>query len=208
MHATRDTGVHAPDRAGAKDDEEVTFFDAELFLGVDGAGERFGGASLVEIDVVGDAIEAVYLEYLRRDDHIFRKTTVVLITDAGLVLADLHPPFAALVALPARDSGDRLDPIADLPVASHLGADFDDLASNFVAHCRDSGDVLVAVVKDLDVGATGGAVANLDLDLVGLAFRFGDVFETNVLGCVEPQCLHDVCLSIDPLIMPAGNRGG
>lgn len=112
------------------------------------------------------------------------------------------------MALAARDSGNRLDSIADLPVASYLGADLDDLSGNFMAHGRDSGDVLVAIVEDLDVGATGGAVANLDLDLVGLAFRFGDVFETNILGCVEPQCLHDVCLSIDPLIMPAGNRGG
>ena len=48
----------------------------------------------------------------------------------------------------------------------------------------------MAVVEDLDVGATRGAVAHPQLDLVRAADWFGHIFEPNVFGGIEAKCLH------------------
>ena len=73
-----------------------------------------------------------------------------------------------------------------------LGPDLDDLAGDLVAERGLAGDVDVAVLLDLHVGAAGRAVAHLDLDLGGAALGLGHVLEPDVLGGVEPQCLHGV----------------
>ena len=101
----------------------------------------------------------------RRHDHVLGEAAVVVVAHRHLVRADGHPAPAALLARAARDRGDHLHPVARRP-ARHVRADLDDLAGDLVAHDPRRGDVLVAVVEDLDVGAAGRAVADPDLDLV------------------------------------------
>ena len=199
MDTARDADVHAADRAGTEDHDGVALLDAEQLLGVDRAGERLGGRGLVVPDVVGDPVQPVDLEHLLGHDHELGEAAVVLVADRGLVLADRHPALPALVTLAARHRGDHLGAVADLPVAAvrrvDVGADLDDLAGDLVADGARRGQVLVAVVEDLHVGAAGRAVAHPQLDLVGAAVRLGHVLEPDVLGGVEAQCLHGAVLS-------------
>ena len=194
VHAAGDPDVHAADRAGTEDDEGVALLDAQQLLGVDRAGEGLGGRRLVVADVVRDPVQAVDLEHLLRHDHVLGEAAVVLVADRGLVRADGHPALAALVALPARHRGDDLHPVPRCPAAAvgavDVGPDLDDLAGDLVADRPRRGEVLVPVVEDLDVGAAGGAVLHLELDLVRPAGGLGDVLEADVLRGVEPQCLH------------------
>jgi hypothetical protein len=194
VHAPGDADVHAPDRAGAEDDDEVALLDAELLLGVDGAGEGLGSTGLVVADAVGNPVQPVDLEDLLGHDHVLREPTVVLIADRGLVLADLHPPLAALVALAARHGRDALHPVAHLEPAGRVGTDLDDLTGDLVAHRRRAGDVDVAVVLDLDVRAAGGAGLDLDLHLTGAAVGLRDLFQPNVFGGVKSQGQHGALL--------------
>src|SRR4051812_30814776 len=96
------------------------------------------------------------------NDHVLSEPAVVLVAHRSLVLADRHPPLPALVALAARDGGNHLGAIADLPVAAVRcvdgGADLDDLSGDLVADRPRRSEVLVAVVEDLHVRATGRAV--------------------------------------------------
>jgi hypothetical protein len=150
-------------------DDEVALLDADLLLGVDRAGERLRGRGLVEADALGDVVEPVDLEDRRRDDHVLGEAAVVLVPDGRLVLTDLHPALATLVAFAARHGRDDLDAVADLEAAQRVRADLDDLTGDLVTHRGHPGDVRVAVVADLDVGAAGGAVPDADLHLVGAA---------------------------------------
>ncbi|MPM91836.1 hypothetical protein SDC9_138970 [bioreactor metagenome] len=190
VHPPGDPDVHAADRAGAEDDDDVALLDADLLLGVDRAGERLGRRGLVVADAVGDPVEAVDLEDLGRHDHVLGETAVVLVADRGLVLTDLHPALPALVALPAGDGGDRLHPVADREAAQCVRPDLDHLAGHLVTHRRGAGDVRVPVVVDLDVGAAGGAVPDPDLHLIGSADRLRHILDPDVLGGVEAQRLH------------------
>src|SRR5690625_2289966 len=194
VHAAGDTDVHAPDRSGPEDDDDVARLDPEQLLGVDGAGERLGRGGLVEADVVRDPVEPVDLEHLAGDDHVLGEAALVLVAHRGLVLTHRHPALATLVALAARYGGDDLDAVADLPVgavqAGDVGADLDDLAGDLMPDGARRAEVLVPVVEDLDVGAAGGAVPHADLHLVRAAGRLRVVLEAHVLGRVEAQGLH------------------
>ena len=194
MDAAGDADVHAPDRAGPEDDREVALLDAELLLGVDRAGERLQRRGLIEADVVGDVVEAVDLEHLLGHDHVLGEAAVVLVADGRLVLADLHPALLALVALATRHGRDALDAVGNLEAALRVGPDLDDLAGDLVAHGGGAGDVDVAVLLDLHVGAAGRAGLDLDLHLTRAALRLGDVLAADVFGGVEPEGQHGVLL--------------
>jgi hypothetical protein len=190
--------VHAPDRAGAEDDDGVAGLDAEQLLGVDRARERLGRRGLVVAHVVRDPVEAVDLEHLLRHDHVLGEAAVVLVADGGLVLAHRHPALVALVAVAARHRGDHLRPVADRPAGAvrrvDVRADLDHLAGDLVADGARGSEVLVAVVEDLHVGAAGRAVAHPQLDLVGAAGGLRHVLQADVLGGVEAQGLHGLLL--------------
>ena len=157
MHAAGDPDVHAADRPGAEHHDGVALLDAEQFLGVYRAGERFGRRGLVIADVIGNPVEAINSEHLGRHDHVLGEPAVVLVSHRGLVVAHRHPALAAFVAFAARHRRDDLHAVPHLPFRAEgcvdPGADLDDLTGDLVTDGARRRQVLVAVVEDLDVGA-------------------------------------------------------
>ena len=85
---------------------------------------------------------------------------------------------AAVAAITARDVALRRDPVADLQ-ATHLDAEVDDFATEFVAdghRHRDSGARPVVPLENMDIRAADRGAVDLDQDIVMANLRRGDVF--------------------------------
>ena len=170
VHAARDPDVHAADRAGAEDDDDVALLDAELLLGVDRAGERLGGGGLVEADVVRDPVQAVDLQHLLAARSCTRRSRRR--TGSRPRSGSGRRPSSpcgtrssrrtARPRSPARGRRPAKPPSASAPTST---------TSPAISWPIMRGGVMfdVAVVEDLHVGAAGRAVADPDLDLVRAA---------------------------------------
>jgi hypothetical protein len=179
--------VQAADRAGTDHHHVVADPDPGEFLAVEHAGQRLGDGGLGEAQAVGHPVEAVDGEHLGGHDEVLGESAVVVVADRGLVGADGHPAAHAVRAGAARDRGDHLDPVTRPPFV-HCG--LGDQARDLVAHHARRDDVVVAVLEDLDVGATGRAVPDADLDLSRPRRGLGDVLEPQIAGRVEAGHFH------------------
>ena len=71
------------------------------------------------------------------------------------------------------------DDVAGIEVV-YVGADFDDLANEFVANGHGDGDGFLSPVVplvDVDVSAADAGVADADEDVIDADFGFGNFFE-------------------------------
>jgi len=165
--STASTGkpnVQATDGTRADDDDIIARTDAHELLRIDGTGKRLGDGGLSEADALGDPVEPVDGEHLRRHNHVFGKPTVEVVTHRDLARADRHVPGETVWALSARDCGDDLHPIPRRP-ASHTSPHLHDLARNLVAHHARRNNTKMTKLRDLHVSSAGRTGAHTDFNL-------------------------------------------
>ena len=180
--------MQAADGAGTDHDDRIALVDVGELLAVQHARKWLGDRRFRGLDVLGDAVDAIHRQDLGGNAHEFGESAVVVVADGFEVLAHGLEPAAALEAFAVRNSGDDLNAIAHAPRVN-ARPDLHDLAGDLVSHDAGQGDVGVAVVVDLDVGAARSAGKDADDQVTRARVRLGKWLEPEVTRRVQACCL-------------------